>query len=367
MPDSLEFFDAIVGQFAAAASSVDLARPPYSISGQAFQAWYMTAQRSLVPHQVPQLELDWYVQALTRLNRLQLRLGVATQSQVELAIPWPEVQARWVQRLGDRTPVQYLVGWSMWRHFLLQVSPAVLIPRPETELVIDLAQAAIAANPALLRADWADVGTGSGAIALGLADLLHRQQRHPSDSTDSIPLTVHGIDLSPAALAIAQANAHLYPLIPESNIPSAEIPSAGIPSSKPNPPGITLQFHLGDLLSPLQPNSLAAVISNPPYIPTAVVEGLDPEVRHHEPHLALDGGADGLDLVRRLIAQAPDYLQPGGLWLVEVMVDQAPLVSQALAADGRYGAIACHRDLAGIERFVQAYRLEKTDSVNSTD
>ena len=99
------------------------------------------------------------------------------------------------------------------------------------------------------------------------------------------------------------------------------------------------------------------IVSNPPYIPSQIVSGgLQPEVAQHEPHLALDGGADGLDCIRQIVNKAPDYLQPGGILLFEMMAGQAPLVRQLLNSQGSYQKISIHPDLAGIERFALAYR-----------
>jgi release factor glutamine methyltransferase len=98
------------------------------------------------------------------------------------------------------------------------------------------------------------------------------------------------------------------------------------------------------------------MIANPPYIPSAIVPTLQPEVAWHEPHLALDGGNDGLDSIRHLITTAPEYLLPGGIWLIEMMVGQARIVSELLQAQGSYNNVQIFRDLAGIERFALAYR-----------
>ncbi|HEY9689826.1 MAG TPA: HemK/PrmC family methyltransferase, partial [Coleofasciculaceae cyanobacterium] len=117
-----------------------------------------------------------------------------------------------------------------------------------------------------------------------------------------------------------------------------------------------LQFAQGDWFAPLAQlaGRIAGMVSNPPYIPSAEVLALEPEVVRHEPHTALDGGADGLDCLRHLVATAPHYLRPGGLWLVELMAGQAPAVMDLLRANGQYGDIAAHQDLAGIDRFVSA-------------
>ena len=99
------------------------------------------------------------------------------------------------------------------------------------------------------------------------------------------------------------------------------------------------------------------MISNPPYIPTAEIAQLQPEVTGHEPHLALDGGNDGLESIRYLIASSVDYLRPGGIWLIEIMAGQAPMVKQLLCASEQYANIEVFSDFAGIERFVLAIRI----------
>jgi release factor glutamine methyltransferase len=98
------------------------------------------------------------------------------------------------------------------------------------------------------------------------------------------------------------------------------------------------------------------MISNPPYIPSRMIAELQPEVAHHEPHSALDGGLDGLDCIRELVTQAPEFLISGGLWLIESMAGQAADVIQLLERQEQYRDLQIHRDLAGIERFVLAYR-----------
>jgi release factor glutamine methyltransferase len=231
----------------------------------------------------------------------------------------------WHQRQRDKVPVQYLAGVTPWRHFSLKVSPAVLIPRPETEYLIDLAVAAVKNSPIpnLASGHWADLGTGSGAIALGLAEVLRAA-------------TIHAVDYSADALAIAQENAQQL--------------------------GFTqrIQFYQGTWFEPLDAlkGQFSGIISNPPYIPSSLVQELQPEVRDHEPHLALDGGCDGLDCIRHLIASSPNYLRPGGVWLIEMMAGQADTVAQLLHNQGSYRDIQIIPDLAGIDRFALAYRSE---------
>jgi release factor glutamine methyltransferase len=267
-------------------------------------------------------EVDWLLRALSPLDALTLKLGrLGELPAIPLGLSLEELDHRWQQRLQQRVPVQYLAGQTPWRDLTLQVSPAVLIPRPETELIIDLAVAASQRVPALQTGLWADLGTGSGAIALGLAQAL------PS-------ATILAVDRSPAALAVAQANAE----------------AAGLADR--------IHFFQGSWFAPLAPyrGQIHAMVANPPYIPTGLLPTLAAEVIAHEPRAALDGGVDGLGSIRTLVADAPDYLGPGGLWLVEMMQGQGPAILALLAANGAYRDSQVHRDLAGCDRFTQAWR-----------
>jgi release factor glutamine methyltransferase len=204
----------------------------------------------------------------------------------------------------------------------LQVSPAVLIPRPETEILIDLV---VAASEQIVRSSypqqWADLGTGSGAIAIGLARALPNA-------------IIHAVDTSPAALAVARQNVQAQRL-------SARI-----------------HLYQGSWLTPLVAlkGQLTGIVSNPPYIPTEIIADLQPEVVGHEPHLALDGGTDGLGCLREIIATAPDYLTPSGILLLEMMQGQSEAVKQLLETNGAYTHIQIHPDLSGIQRFASAQR-----------
>lgn len=292
------------------------------VSGQALWRWRITARQQAIAAQVPVDEVDWLLQDLAGLDRLSLRLETfKDRAEMRLVRSLSELTVLWQQRLHDRVPVQYLTGIAPWRQFLLNVSPAVLIPRPETECLIDLAIAAVRPSPKLTDGHWVDLGTGSGAIAIGLACAFP-------------DATIHAVDYSAAALAIAQSNAQQLQLDDR------------------------IQFYEGSWLEPLEhlKGQVSGIVSNPPYIPSEMVPALQPEVARHEPHLALDGGADGLDCIRQLVAAAPDYLQSGGVWLVEMMAGQANDVSALLQQQGSYRQIQIYPDFAGIERFALAYR-----------
>jgi release factor glutamine methyltransferase len=288
------------------------------VSGLQLWQWRNAALEAAIATDVPLMEVDWLLLEVAGLDRLTLRLeSFKNWPQIQLQLPLEELNHLWQRRLNDRLPVQYIAGNTPWRQFKIAVSSAVLIPRPETECLIDLAVAA-ASN---VSGDWADLGTGSGAIALGLADVLPKA-------------TIYAVDSSLAALAIAQTNAD--------NLGFAD----------------RIKFYQGSWWEPLTflKGQFSGMVSNPPYIPTSTLPTLQPEVVNHEPHLALDGGADGLDCIRHLIEISPSYLRSGGVWLIEMMAGQADAVRELLQNQGSYCKIQIHADLAGIERFALAYK-----------
>jgi release factor glutamine methyltransferase len=288
------------------------------VSGLQLWQWRNAALEAAGATDVSPMEVDWLLLEVAGLDRLALRLeSFKNWPQVQLELPLEELDQLWQRRLNDRLPVQYIAGATPWRQFKIAVSNAVLIPRPETESLIDLALAAASNGLGY----WADLGTGSGAIAIGLADVLPNA-------------TIHAVDYSLAALAIAQTNAD--------NLGFAD----------------RIRFYQGSWWEPLTflQGQFSGMVSNPPYIPTSTLPTLQPEVVNHEPHLALDGGADGLDCIRHLIEISPSYLQPGGVWLIEMMAGQADAVRELLQNQGNYCNIQIHADLAGIERFALAYR-----------
>lgn len=301
-----------------------------SVTGHDLWAWRESARHAASAAGIAAEEVDWLLEAVADVDRLALRLGTLQErSRVTLRYPLTELDRRWQLRLTQRVPVQYLVGETPWRDLTLTVSPAVLIPRPETELIIDLAAAAIARSPIgdqLAQGTWVDMGTGSGAIALGLA------QAFPAAH-------ILAVDVSPEALVIARENADRLGLRE---------------GERPEDQRVT--FYRGSWFESLEAyrGQLSALVSNPPYIPSALMPTLQPEVVDHEPDAALDGGDDGLTALRLLAAQAPEYLVAGGLWLVEMMAGQGEAVRALLEAQGCYRDIQIWLDLAGRDRFVQA-------------
>lgn len=263
-------------------------------------------------------EVDWLLQSVANLDRLTLRLeSVDDARSIAISMPLDRLSALWIERVEQHQPVQYLLGTTFWRDLELVVSPAVLIPRPETELIIDIALAA--ADRIQQQGIWVDLGTGSGAIAIAIARNLPAAQ-------------VYAVDISPAALEIANINATRSGVLDRLNFSQGSWWSS---------------------LTHLQ-GQVAVMLSNPPYIPSTELQHLQPEVRDHEPHLALNGGVDGLVAIRILVDTAPAYLQAGGIWLVEMMAGQGCAVASLLATHGSYTDIEIINDLAGLDRFAIA-------------
>ena len=208
------------------------------------------------------------------------------------------------QRRAAGEPVAYLTGRKEFYGLALQVDARVLDPRPDTETLVDWALEVIAPLPA---PRVADLGTGSGAIALAL------QSQRPA-------APVLAVDASSDALAVAQANAERL--------------------------GLAVQFRQGNWLDGMTGPAFDAIVSNPPYIPAQ-----DPHLvaLTHEPLQALASGADGLDDIRSIVAQAPAHLAPGGWLLLEHGYDQAQAV-RGLLSEAGFQAVCSREDLAGIER-----------------
>ena len=218
-----------------------------------------------------------------------------------------------VRRRSQGEPVAYLLGRARFYEEELEVTPAVLVPRPDTETLVE---AALARLPAEATGRLADVGTGSGAVAIALA----RKRRG---------LTVVATELSPTAAAVARRNVARYGL--EARV----------------------QVVVTDLLAGVD-GPFDVVVSNPPYI-AADDPRVEPGVRRFEPGLALFSGTDGLDVIRRLLVDVPPRLAPGGALLVEVGAGQAPAASEVALAAGWTG-VAARKDLSGIERVIELTR-----------
>ncbi|AFY96174.1 peptide chain release factor N(5)-glutamine methyltransferase [Chamaesiphon minutus] len=298
------------------------------VTGRELWAWRRWARSVAAPGKISEREIDWLLQSVANLDRLTLRLeSIAPDRSIPISMSLDRLSALWHDRVANHQPVQYLIGTAFWRDFELVVSPAVLIPRPETESIIDIAIAN--ANNLQKQGIWVDLGTGSGAIAIGLAKELPDAQ-------------IYAVDYSAAALKIACLNATKLDVI----------------DSDARRLRQRITFSQGNWWSSIAhlQGRVAGMLSNPPYIPSEEVLRLQPEVVKHEPHLALDGGFDGLEAIRVLVETAPAYLQPGGIWLIEMMAGQGCAVIELLTKQGSYTDIEIINDLAGHDRFALARR-----------
>lgn len=218
-----------------------------------------------------------------------------------------------------RVPVAQILGEKEFMGLTFKVTADTLVPRPDTEILVQAAVDRLRAMAGEEPLRFADIGTGSGAICLSVLHYL----------SDTVADTV---DISPAASAVAEENAA----------------SLGLADR--------ITFHTGDLLQPLSGISFAAILSNPPYIPEADIATLAPEVRLKEPHTALSGGQDGLDFYRRLAKEAPAMLVPGGFTAFEVGIHQAGDVADLLKANPLIDRTEILPDYAGIDRVVVGWR-----------
>jgi release factor glutamine methyltransferase len=249
------------------------------------------------------LETEWMLCSVLGLDRVGLYLNFDRPlSEEELA----GIRGL-VARRARREPLQYLLGSQEFCGLDFLVSPAVLIPRHDTEVLVEEALRRVPAARSVL-----DIGTGSGCIAVSLAKRLPAAE-------------VWGADCSAEALEVAARNAERH--------------------------GVGLHLVQGSLFEPVPGKRFQLVVSNPPYIPTADLGALQPEVRDHEPRGALDGGTDGLDFYRQIVAQAPVHLEPGGWLLLEAGIGQAAAILELLARAG-FAALFTAVDPAGIERVV---------------
>ncbi len=220
-----------------------------------------------------------------------------------------------IKQRVQRVPVAYIIGEKEFMGLTFKVTEDTLVPRPDTEILVQAAIERLRARGDAPR--FADIGTGTGAICLSVLHFL------PKAQADTV-------DISPAARAVAEENAA-----------ALEVANR-------------VTFHTGDLLAPLAGQCYDAILSNPPYIPDGDIAALAPEVRLKEPRTALAGGKDGLDFYRRLMADAPALLKDGSFLAVEIGIHQAaPVAALAVPSFSRTEIL---KDYAGIERVVIAWK-----------
>ena len=263
----------------------------------------------------PRLQIELLLAHVLQMPRMKLYLNF------ERSLSAPELEAvrELVRRRGDREPLQHIVGSVSFCGFEIAVDRNVLIPRPETELLAEQAWkflATLGSQPAAVL----DFGTGSGCLAIAIA------ARHPD-------ARVYAVDLSEAALSVARQNAERHRLADR------------------------IQFCHGDGLG-AAPAELEfnLIVSNPPYIPTNQIGALQPEVRDHDPVLALDGGSDGLNFYRHLAVEGGPRLRSGGRLMLELGDGQAGAVSDLLAANG-WSVEQVQKDYGGHDRIIIARRV----------
>ncbi len=261
------------------------------------------------------LDAEWLLAAALGVDRLQLYL----QFDRPLSPEEREAFKPLLRRRGSREPLQYIIGRAAFRQLELKTDPGVLIPRPETEVLVqEVLDWASAAGGSLGRV-W-DMGTGTGAVALSLA-------------VEGACTRVVATDVSPEALSVAAENVERYGL-------------SGL-----------VEFREGSLFEPLEKGEdFDVIVSNPPYVAEGEKGELQPEVRDWEPPEALFAGEDGMDVIRQLVAGAPDHLLAGGLLALECGLGQAERVATAVNATGAFAAIRIRPDLTGRPRFVMAER-----------
>jgi release factor glutamine methyltransferase len=279
------------------------------------------ATNTLKDHQIENPRLNAELLLAHSLNLS--REGLYTRLHRELWEREKGALERLIQRRISGEPLQYILGQQEFWSINFKVDPRVLIPRPETELLVEqglriLSEKTFEQKPSIL-----EIGTGSGAIAIALA----REMTH---------IFLVATDISRDALVLAKENAT----------------SAGVRDR--------IQFVNGDLLGPFQPSRATGVfdliISNPPYIVQSEIGSLAKEVRDFEPVIALDGGKDGLEFYRRLLSQTPSFLREGGWLLLEVGQGQAERVADQIQEHGTFLEPQILPDLAGIKRVVKAQR-----------
>ncbi len=262
----------------------------------------------------PRLDAEVLLSHLLKKQRIYLYVHFDEPLQAEELAAYREM----IKKRVAHVPVAYILGEKEFMGLTFRVTSDTLVPRPDTEILVQTAVDALKGMPPEAHR-FADIGTGSGAICLSV---LHFTENTEADT----------VDISPGARAVAEQNAAALGLTER------------------------ITFHTGDLLEPIKDKTYTAILSNPPYIPQADIETLAPEVRCKEPMTALCGGADGLDFYRRLCAEAPDMLLAGGFMAFEVGIHQAEAVANLAQEHPLIERTEIIKDYAGIDRVVVAWR-----------
>lgn len=256
------------------------------------------------------VDAEWLLAGLMGLGRARLRMDLTGAVSAALA----ERYADAVRRRAGREPLQRILGWEEFRGLRLQLTDAVLVPRPETEALVEWALELLP-PPGDRRLLAIDLGTGSGCIACALA-------------AERADVDVLALDVCPAAAAVARENVRVLGL------------------------AARISVVVTDLLQGVRDLGADLIVSNPPYLPTDLVPELLPEVHRHEPSLALDGGVDGLALIRRIAVEARRVLRPSGVLVVETAGDVQATAAATLLRTEDFLQVEARPDLARVTRFV---------------
>ncbi len=280
-----------------------------SITGNTFLQW----RKKMLLRGGSKVDLDWLLDIGAGVSWTKLQnIFLHPEQCFSLEIPIEELEVIWECHLKDQTPLQYLIFKCPWRDFELEVSAEALIPRQETEFLIDFALKKVA-NINCGR--WADLGTGAGPLAISLAKSLPDWHGH-------------AVDISNDALELAKKN--FKTIVSKANV----------------------RFSLGDWWKPLESwwGSFDLVVTNPPYIPSDLIEELEPVVKNHEPRLALDGGNDGMNASKQIILGASKGLAEGGWLILEHHYDQSEKIIKIMKEIGMK-EVSYEKDISGVKRF----------------
>jgi release factor glutamine methyltransferase len=263
--------------------------------------------------EAPRADAEWLLADVLGVSRTALGL----QARRTLEPPFDARYASALRRRLAREPLQHIVGTQVFRQVAVRVSGDALVPRPETEILAGWALELLPAPPR--RPVVIDLGTGTGCVACALA-------------TERPDAEVIALDVSPPAVALARDNVVTL--------------------------GLATRVHVGlsDMFAALGVIQVDLIVSNPPYLPTDLIATLAPEVSRHDPRLALDGGADGLDVIRRLLREAPERLAARGVLVLETGGGEQLGAVVALMEDHGFAGVQTRADLAGVERFVAGRR-----------
>ena len=281
----------------------------FSIAGKNFLDW----RKKMLLKGGRKVDFDWLLDIAGGLSWTELqKIILNPEFYFSLEVSIEELEVIWKSHLKDQTPLQHLISKCPWRDFELEVSSGALIPRQETEFLIELALQKVKNNKCGI---WADLGTGCGPLAISLAKALPDWKGY-------------AIDISKDALNLAKKNSKSI-----------------LKNSK-------IEFLLGDWWEPLKlmRGGFDLVLSNPPYIPSDLIKELEPVVKNHEPLIALDGGEDGMNASKKIILGASNGLAKGGWLILEHHYDQSEKIINFMKNIGME-EVSFEKDLNGIKRY----------------